>query len=127
MNVVIDTSVLIAYLRGEASSMLEEHLENGNAFVTPVVCAEILSGTRNLGEERAVLDAIADLPITDADLEHWFRVGRLRNQLRKRGLNISTPDAHIAQSAIDNAALLFTRDQVFEKIARETHLKISGG
>lgn len=126
MNVVIDTSILIDYLKGAACPTLEEHLEQGHAWITPLVCAELISGARNSSDEKKLISFLEDLPVTTSDLDHWFRVGRLRNLLRKRGLSVSTPDAHIAQSALDLQATLLTRDGIFRKISPVLGMKILG-
>jgi predicted nucleic acid-binding protein len=60
------------------------------------------------------------------ELEHWFRVGRLRADLRARGLSVSTPDAHVAQCALDLDGLLLTEDAVFGKIAVLAPLRLAG-
>jgi predicted nucleic acid-binding protein len=68
---------------------------------------------------------LSDLPAVGTDPSHWFRVGRLRAQLRARGLSVSTPDAHVAQSAIDTRGALLTEDRVFEKIAKAVPLRLA--
>ena len=59
------------------------------------------------------------------DPEHWFRVGKLRAGLRAEGLSVSTPDAHVAQCAIDTGGVLLTEDRVFEKIAKIVLLRLA--
>ena len=58
------------------------------------------------------------------DLGHWINVGLLRQHLRRHGLTITLPDAHIAQCAIERDAALITRDAVFAKIADHTKLRV---
>ena len=58
------------------------------------------------------------------DLGHWINVGFLRQHLRRRGLTVTVPDAHIAQCAIERNAALITRDAVFAKIADHTNLRV---
>jgi predicted nucleic acid-binding protein len=67
---------------------------------------------------------LSDLPALGIDPEHWFRVGKLRSDLRSRGLSVSTPDAHVAQCALDMDAALLTEDRVFEKIAKAVPLRL---
>jgi predicted nucleic acid-binding protein len=54
-------------------------------------------------------------------------VGDLRRRLAEKGVTVSTPDAHVAQCAIDRDAVLLTRDDVFNKIAKATSLRITSG
>jgi predicted nucleic acid-binding protein len=51
-------------------------------------------------------------------------VGRLRNSLAAKGLAISTPDAHVAQCALDLGADLLSADAVFRLVARHTKLSL---
>jgi predicted nucleic acid-binding protein len=68
---------------------------------------------------------LSDLPAVGTDTEHWFRVGKLRAELRAKGLSVSTPDAHVAQCAIDTRGVLLTEDRVFEKIAKVLPLRLA--
>lgn len=38
---------------------------------------------------------------------------------------MSTPDAHVAQCALDRDAVLLARDVVFDRMAKETALRVS--
>jgi predicted nucleic acid-binding protein len=51
-------------------------------------------------------------------------VGDLRRGLAAKGVAVSTPDAHVAQCAIDRDALLLSRDGVFKEIAKATRLRV---
>ena len=56
---------------------------------------------------------------------HWIRVGDLRRRLRGAGLSLSTPDAHVAQCALDLDARLLTRDRIFTRAAVHSTLKLA--
>ena len=75
----------------------------------------------------AISDLVRDLPLHDTPVDHWLRVGDLRRRLAEKGLAVSTPDAHVAQCAIDRDALLLTRDAVFDRIAKATTLRVGRG
>ena len=51
---------------------------------------------------------------------------RLRADLRARGLSVSTPDAHVAQCALDVDGLLLTEDTIFGKIGCVAPLRRAG-
>lgn len=53
-----------------------------------------------------------------------MRVGDLRRLLKSHGINATIPDAHIAQCALDLNATLFTRDDIFPRIANVTSLRL---
>lgn len=53
-----------------------------------------------------------------------MRVGELRAGLLVHGLQVSTPDAHVAQCALDLDAELLTEDAVFRRVAKYTALHL---
>jgi hypothetical protein len=123
-GVVVDTSVWIDFLAGRPAAGLVESLSYGGAVLPPVVAAELISGARHPSDRKRIEDLIADLVFFEAPLEHWIRAGELRLMLRGKGVAISTPDAHIAQCALDLDALLLTRDAVFTRVAKFTRLRV---
>ena len=122
---VIDTSSWISYFAGEGADLVEDALEEARVHLPAVVAAELLSG-RMSARRRADLESLlADLPACGEKLDHWLRVGKLRADLSRRGLSVSTPDAHVAQCALDLDAELLTEDAVFLRIARLVKLDLA--
>ena len=123
--VVIDTSTWVEILeRGHVSAAARSMVEDGLVHVPPLVAAEILSGRYSPGRRRYVEEALGQLPWCTVDRAHWFRVGAMRAELRGRGVTVSTPDAHVAQCALDLEAVLWTEDAVFALVARHTALRL---
>jgi predicted nucleic acid-binding protein len=120
---ILDTSVLIG-LAEKPNSIVETAISAGDAVIPPLVVAELVSGamTPAAREEAGIL--LQDVPVYEVDLGHWINVGLLRQHLRRHGLTITLPDAHIAQCAIERDAALITRDAVFAKIADATTLRV---
>jgi predicted nucleic acid-binding protein len=87
--------------------------------VPPLVVAELVSAATFRGDARKVADLVGDLELVGTPREHWIRVGELRRRLLARGLSVSTPDAHVAQCALDLDALLRSRDAIFQ-VARSS-------
>lgn len=83
--------------------------------------------SRGKAERAAITRLIEELPVHDTPVDHWVRVGELRCALLDRGLSVSTPDAHVAQRALDRNALLRYRDTVFARIGGSISLKVSAG
>jgi len=121
-GVVADTSEWIEFFAGRPAIALENALDAGVVVLPPIVIAELVSGTRTDKARQAIEDLMADLVMHQTPVDHWIRVGELRRHLRGRGLSVSTPDAHVAQCAIDRGAILLSRDRVFAKIARVSSL-----
>jgi predicted nucleic acid-binding protein len=122
---VVDTSSWIAWLAGGGSPAVDEALEEGRLHLPVIVAAELLGGRLDESERAELQDMLSDLPAVGTEADHWFRVGKLRADLRVKGLSVSTPDAHVAQCAIDTGGLLLTEDRVFEKIAKVVPLRLA--
>lgn len=120
MNVIIDTSVWIEYFSGGDAALVDQVdslLEHGLVLMSPVVAAELLSGTRRTDQQVKLKAFIGDLEICEHSLAHWLRVGELRARLLAKGVTVSTPDAHLVQAAHDHRARLFSLDKVFCRLA----------
>ena len=126
-GVVADTSVWIDFLSGRPARLLEDALARASVALPPIVVAELISGAHRSKDRRGLLDLLAHLPLSPTPRAHWLRVGDLRRTLRARGLSISTPDAHVAQCALDADALLLARDAVFDRIALHSALRVGNG
>jgi hypothetical protein len=113
---VVDTSVWIDFFAGRPVRGLEEALESGMVVLPPVVVAELVSGARRAGQRRQITKLVESLPVHATPVGHWVRVGELRRQAAERGIAVSTPDAHVAQCALDRGAILLSRDQVFSRL-----------
>jgi len=124
-GVVVDTSAWIEFFAGRPVAGLEQALAQSAVWATPVIVSELISGVRGGKRREALLDLLSDFPLCDFGLEHWVRVGDLRRGLAAKGLSVSTPDAHIAQSALDQEALLLSRDGVFSRIAEVVPLLLA--
>jgi predicted nucleic acid-binding protein len=122
---VVDTSSWIAWLAGGGSPAVDEALDEGRLHLPVIVAAELLSGRLAESERAELQDMLSDLPAVGTEAEHWFRVGKLRAELRAKGLSVSTPDAHVAQCAFDTGGQLLTEDRVFEKIAKVVPLRLA--
>jgi predicted nucleic acid-binding protein len=123
-GVVADTSVWIDFFAGVRTPSLEDALMQGLVVLPPVVVAELVSGATRPRERAAIEDLLADLPLHETPRSHWVRVGELRRLLRTRGVSSSTPDAHVAQCAIDRDAILLAREAIFARIARHSPLRL---
>lgn len=123
-GVVTDTSVWIDFFTGRAVPSLREALEQGSVVLPPLVVAELVSGAKRPRDRDDIIDLVREFPLHETPLDHWVRVGDLRRQLRGRGLAVSTPDAHVAQCALDRDAILLSRDAVFERIATIAKLRV---
>ncbi len=121
---VVDTSSWISYFAGRGESEIDEALVEARVYLPPLVAAELASGKMSAKQRESLEDLLADLPLASTDLMHWLRVGRLRAHLATKGVSVSTPDAHVAQCAIDLNAMLMTEDKIFAHIAKHEPLRL---
>jgi len=115
---VVDTSSWISYFKGAGSIEIDDSLQEGRLYLPPIVASELTSARAPESKKNALLDFLRELPLISTDIDHWFRVGELRLRAAKKGLSISTPDAHIAQCCLDLSARLLSEDLVFKKIKK---------
>ena len=126
-GVVADTSAWIDFFAGRPAHALEDALAQGLVVLPPLVVAELISGAHRARDRTAIARLVDDLPLHETPLAHWIRVGELRHRLRERGISVSTPDAHVAQCALDRDAVLLSSDAVFMRIARSAGLRLESG
>lgn len=124
VGLVVDTSVWIDFFGGRTVPLLEDALSLGSVVLPPLVVAELVSGVRKASQRAALVDLLDDLELHETPREHWLRVGDLRAGLARKGIGVTTSDAHIAQCALDRDAPLLSRDRVFSRIARHAPLRV---
>ncbi len=117
MSVVVDTSIWIDFFAGHTIAPLEEALSHGIVVLPPIVLAELISGAHKARDRALIIGLARELSVHPTPIDHWIRVGELRCRLQARGMSISTPDAHVAQCALDEEAPLLSRDAIFKKIS----------
>ena len=122
---VFDSSILIPAFAGEKIAPLEDAMQQGVGVLPPIVVAELITGARSLWVRTAIGELLQDATVHPTPLSHWIAVGELRRKLRRRGLAVSIPDAHVAQCALDRDAILLTRDAVFRRMARHIPLRVA--
>ncbi len=125
VGLVVDTSAWIDFFAGRSTPILEDALALGTVVLSPIVVAELVGGARKKSDRTALVELLEDLPIHHTPRDHWIRVGDLRRALTEVGEPISTPDAHVAQCALDRDAPLLAHDRAFERIARHAPLRLA--
>jgi predicted nucleic acid-binding protein len=123
-GIVVDTSIWIDFFRGVELPALEDALRAGIAILSPIVAAELLGAPLNRRHRNQLKSFLNDLPLHPTPFSHWIDVGELRASLAKRGFTISTPDAHVAQCALEIGGVLWTRDKIFTLVAEKVSLRI---
>ena len=115
---IVDTSSWIQYFKAKPYLDIDEALQNGQVYLSPIIIAELLSGKLPPSKKAALVDFLRELPLVSVEFDHWIRVGELRRKAAEKGLSLSTPDAHIAQCCIDIGAKLISEDLIFKKLTK---------
>ena len=117
---VVDTSVWVDFFRGRSLPRLEQALQDGDVVLPPIVVVELVSAPLGAGERLRLEGFLRDLPLAPTPLDHWLRVGGLRAAAARKGLTVSTPDAHVAQVARDLGGAVWSQDEVFGRLAAKS-------
>ncbi len=124
MVVVVDSSILIDYVTTGGLDEFHKLIGDRPLFIPPLVVSEVLSGTNDPVARVLMGELLQDTPVHETPLAHWINLGTLRFNLSRRGLNVSLPDAHVAQCALELNATLLTRDRIFRLIAEHVPLRL---
>lgn len=107
---LLDTTVLIAHLRGEpdVTQLFFDLLAKGSRLgICCVNVAEVERGLRPQERKRAK-DLIERLEYFDTTREAARRAGIYQARLQRQGLTLHTPDAIVAGTARAHGAILIT-------------------
>ena len=125
--IAADTSTWIAYLQGdggEDAELLDRALRDRQVLMVPVVLTEVLSDPELPPE---VAQMLSDLPLIEVESGYWQRAGELRTKALAKRRKARLGDALIAQSCIDHAIPLITRDRDFKAFAGAAGLDLTLG
>ena len=128
--VLVDTSVLIDYLRGTQNSQVrifQSILDSSLPFgLSSIVYQEILQGAKtelDFDLLKRYLDTQKIYYLRD-NRESYAMAAKIYRGLRSKGMTCGTIDCLIAQCAIENDLFLLHNDEDFERIRKVSDLKI---
>lgn len=115
--IAADTSTWIAFLQGdngEDAQLLDQALADRQVLMVPAVLTELLSDPKL---PSVVAESLSSVPPVDLTSGYWQRAGALRAKVLAKRRKARLGDALIAQSCIDRAIPLITRDRDFRAFA----------
>ncbi len=131
MSYLVDTSVWsLAFRRDTPADApevveLKRALETGDTiFVTGLVLQELLQGFNKPRAYDQIVEHFGALPFLTPEREDYIKAANLRNGCRKKGIQVGTIDALLAQLCISRELGLLTTDKDFTQIAKIFPLKI---
>jgi predicted nucleic acid-binding protein len=129
--IIVDTSVLISYLRDSQSASadhLQRLMDEGIAFaITPQIFQEVLQGAYSEREFTMLQDYLeTQIFLIPADSKaSYAAAAHIYYLCRKKGITVSgAANCLIAQTAIEHDAYLLHDDADYDRIASIVPLKI---
>ncbi len=130
MSLFVDTSVWSLALRRDRPpdvpeiDALERALATGDLVMTTgLVYQELLQGFHGPRDQEAIVAHFGALPFLTPDRHDHFEAAQLRNRARRRGVQVGTIDAILAQLCIRYELQLLTTDADFTRIAEHEPLE----
>lgn len=133
MSLLVDTSVWSLALRRDSPAdlpevkALGEALESGELVVTTgLILQEILQGFSGPRDRESILDRFNALPFLSPTRTDHIEAANLRNQCRRKGVQVGTIDALLAALCLRHGLSLLTTDRDFRRIAEVAPLRVWG-
>ncbi len=131
MTVFVDTSVWSLALRRDRAvscpevETLEKMLSGGESiFTTGLVLQELLQGFEGPKQKNLVIEKFTVLPFIIPDRNDHIEAASLRNQCRKKGLQVGTIDALLAQLCLLRQLPMLTTDADFKLMTQHCSLQL---
>lgn len=131
MTLFVDTSVWSLALRRDPPPSeptvhrLQQAVEGDESIVTTgLVLQELLQGFHGPRDRESVNRHFAALPLIAPQREDHAAAAELRNECRRRGVQLGTIDALIAQLCIRHSLTLLSADRDFTNAAAIVPLRL---
>jgi predicted nucleic acid-binding protein len=131
LSLFVDTSVWSLAFRRDAASVVQEvralarALSAGEVVITTgLVLQELLQGFSGPKAREQMLQRFSALPLLVPDRHDHVDAAALRNECRRRGVQVGTVDALLAQLCLRHDLTMLTTDKDFHHIAGLCALKL---
>ena len=131
MSLFVDTSVWSLAFRRDSPvgdpevRRLRDALTDGESvYTTGLVLQELLQGWSGPRDGERIVDRLGDIATVMPTLDDHIEAARIRNECRRRGIQVGTIDTLLAQLCIRHDLVMLTCDQDFTYIARHTALRV---
>jgi hypothetical protein len=131
MSLFVDTSVWSLALRRDPpdsrpeADALAEAIRSGETVVTTgLVLQELLQGFSGPRARSSIIEHFRALPMIAPDRRDHVEAAELRNACRRRGLQLGTIDALLAQLCVRHGLVMLTTDRDFHQAASLVGLRV---
>jgi hypothetical protein len=105
--------------------MLVRALEGGETLLTTgLVLQELLQGFAGPKSRSEIVERFSALPLVVPDRDDHIEAAELRNHCRRKGVQIGTIDALLAQLCMRHGLTMLTADEDFTHVAGHSRLKV---
>ena len=131
MSLFVDTSVWSLAFRRDMPPAVPEVRElrrsiaaGESLFIAGLVLQELLQGFSGPKARAAILERFSAIPLLVPGRTDYIDAAELRNQCRRRGIQIGTIDALLAQLCVRHELTMLTTDGDFRHIAGVCALRL---
>ena len=131
-SIFVDTSVSSLALRRDTPpdhptvALLHKALVEGDSIVIAgIVLQELLQGFHGPKDQARIIERLQVLPFLNPARDTYIQAATLRNTCRRKGVQLGTIDALIAQLCIEHDLVLLTADRDFVHAARFVPLRLA--
>jgi len=124
VRLLVDTSVWSLALRRDDPqpvpevNALAESLDQGDVvFTTGLVLQELLQGFRGPKARDVIVRRFASLPFLVPGRADYIEAAEVRNECRRKGVQVGTVDSLLAELCLSNDLTILTTDHDFRRIA----------
>jgi predicted nucleic acid-binding protein len=132
VSLFVDTSVWSLALRRDAPAdhaavaVLRTALLDGDTvIITGIVLQELLQGFHGPKDQARIIERMQVLPLLHPTRDTYIHAAELRNTCRRKGVQLGTIDALIAQLCIEHDLALLTADNDLVHAARLVPLRLA--
>lgn len=130
MNTLVDTSVWSLALRRDSPpdiaelDELKRALRAGMVVSTGLVLQELLQGFSRPKAHKLIVERFRALPLIVPDRDDHIGAAELRTRCRRRGVQVGTIDALLAQLCIRHELQMLTTDRDFRSVGKVVPLTV---
>lgn len=132
MSLLVDTSVWSLALRRDTppanphvETLLDAFRSGVDIYVTGIILQELLQGFAGASAQEAIVERFAALPTLVPETRDHIAAAEVRNRCRRKGVQVGTIDALIAQLAIRYELDLLSTDKDFRHMAKILRIKLA--
>jgi len=127
--ILVDTSVWSLAMRRDEQpnspelKILVKALDSGEEiYSTGIILQELLQGFSGARAATAIVERFAAIPMLVPETSDYIQAAEIRNKSRRKGVQIGTIDALIAQLSLRYKLSLLTSDKDFKHMSKAIKL-----